>query len=84
MKGATSEAEIGILREVWKELKKYAHNVFLKEKENGKSIKQIMLEYNRKWLNSNEDIRYMMIAREATLAKIHMSKYGDHIMGFVF
>ena len=69
---------------VWKELKKYSHNVFLKEKESGKSIKDIMLEYNKKWLNSNEDIRYMMVAREATLAKIHMAKYGDHIMGFVF
>lgn len=68
----------------WKELKKYSHTIFLKEKESGKSIKSIMLEYNQKWLENNEDIRYMMIAREATLAKIHMSKYGDHIMGFVF
>jgi hypothetical protein len=68
----------------WKELKKYSHNVFLKEKESGKSIKDIMLEYNKKWLNSNEDIRYMMVAREAVLAKIHMAKHGDYIMGFVF
>ena len=69
---------------VWKELKKYAHNIFLKEKENGKSIKQIMLEYNKKWLDTNEDIRYMMVAREATLSKIHMAKHGDYIMGFMF
>lgn len=68
----------------WKELKKYSHSIFLNERKTGKSIKDIALEYNKKWLDNNEDIRYMMIAREATLAKIHMSKYGDHIMGFVF
>ena len=68
----------------WKELKKYAHSVFLKEKESGKSIKSIILEYNERWLNNNEDIRYMMVAREAILAKIHMTKYGDYIMGFIF
>ncbi len=80
-----TDAFLRLMDEInWKELKKYAHNIFLKEKENGKSIKQIMLEYNKKWLDNNEDIRYMMVAREATLAKIHMTKYGDYIMGFVF